>query len=472
MTKKIYVMMKKFKPLAQRIRKDERGGMAVMLAFGMTAIAGLGGLVTQEAILFRVQRSLQASTNLAALAGAQDINCCTAAPGKAKTTAASFSSLNPVSGQTVSMVSGYPQLKCLEFLKNAGVSCVGPDSANAIVVKQQVTVPLLFGSVMNLLSHGQFDMSSTVVAATATAGSGGGGGTGGGTGTGKALDVMLVLDTTASMNNADSSCSISGATRVICAAAGARELLKKFQPSMVNIGLMVFPGVTTATQAAKDYDCSSSTQPTIAAYKSSPLYQIIGLSNDYRTSDTAATLNTNSNLVKAVKGGASGCSAGLSSVGGVGTYFADVVTAAQTALTTNGRAGVEKVIILLSDGDAGASSSNMVSSKFANQCHQAITVAAAATAAKTKVYTVAYGATTSSTSSCSTDSPTKISACSTLQQMASTPAQFYSDTVGGSSTCTSSANPVSGLGDDLLKIYKKIADSLTQPPRLLPNGTT
>lgn len=461
-------MMKKLNLLKlnffmRRICRDQRGSVALVVAISVSAVVGLGGLITQEAILFRTQRALQASTNLAALAGAQDINCCTATPGKAVTTAASYSALNPVSGQTVSMVSGYPQLKCLDYLKNAGVSCVGPDNKNAIVVQQQVTVPLLFG--------GLFGKATKVITATATAGSGGGGGTGGSTGTGKALDVMLVLDTTASMNNADTSCSISGATRVICAAAGARELLKKFQPSMVNVGLMVFPGVTTAAQAAKDYDCSSSTQPTIAAYKSSPLYQIIGLSNDYRTSDTAATLNTSSNLVKAVKGGASGCTAGLSSVGGVGTYFADVMATAQNTLTTSGRAGVEKVIILLSDGDAGASSSNMVSSKVANQCHQAITAAAAATAAGTKVYTVAYGATTSSTSSCSTDSP-KISACSTLQQMASTPAQFYSDTLGGSSACTSSANPVSALGNDLIQIYKSIANSLTMPPRLLPNGTT
>jgi hypothetical protein len=72
-----------------------------MLAAAMTAIAGLGGLVTQEAMLFQVQRSIQASTNLAALAAAQDINCCSSTPGKAKTTATSYTALNPVGGQTV-----------------------------------------------------------------------------------------------------------------------------------------------------------------------------------------------------------------------------------------------------------------------------------------------------------------------------------------------------------------------------------
>src|ERR1700730_6617228 len=145
-----------------------------MLAAAITAIAGLGGLITQEAILFKVQRSIQASTNLAALAAAQNINCCSSAPGKAKTTATSYTALNPVGRQTVTMASGYPQLKCLT---TTGVSCGGPDSANAIVVKQQATVPLLLG--------GLFGKSTTVVSATATAGSGGGKGT--------ELDVMLII---------------------------------------------------------------------------------------------------------------------------------------------------------------------------------------------------------------------------------------------------------------------------------------
>ena len=80
------------------------------------------------------------------------------------------------------------------------------------------------------------------------------------------------------------------------------------------------------------------------------------------------------------------------------------------------------MIILLSDGDASATVSNMPAGKANNQCHQGITAAQAATAAGTWVYTIAYGAPTSPTpGSCtggSGDSPA-ISACATLQQMAS-----------------------------------------------------
>lgn len=142
-----------------------------------------------------------------------------------------------------------------------------------------------------------------------------------------------------------------------------------------------------------------------------------------------------------------------------------MIAAAQSALTTTGRAGVQKVIIFLSDGDASASSSNVGSAKYANQCHQGITAAQAATAAGTKVYALAYGASTSAGSSCGTDSP-QISACSTLQQMASSPSMFYSDNASG---CTSSANSVT----ELVSIYSQVGTSLSSPrPRLLPNDAT
>ncbi|MCI0466712.1 MAG: hypothetical protein L0Y57_06865 [Beijerinckiaceae bacterium] len=443
MTQKILSMTSKLTFWIRRLRRDRRGSVGLMLAASAFAIFSLGGLITQEAMLFRVQRAVQASTNLAALAGAQDINCCSSTPGKANTTAASYTALNPVSGQTLNMATGYPQLKCLT---STGVSCAGPDSANAIVVKQEAAVPLLFGSL--------FGKSSATVSATATASSSGG----------KALDVMLVLDTTASMNNTDANCSVSG-SRLNCAASGARELLKKFQPSLANVGLMVFPGLKYSDHVPRDYDCSNSPQPTIAKYSQSPspFYQILGLSSDYKTSDTAAFLNTGSNLVKALKGGASGCKQGVSAVGGVGTYYADVVTAAQTYLTGNGRSGVQKAIIFLSDGDANASSSNMLPAKVPNQCHQAITAAQAASAAGTLVYTLAYGASTSAGSSCSTDSP-QISACSTLEQMASSPANFFSDNAAG---CSSSLNSVS----ELVSIFSQVGTSLSSP-RLLPNNAT
>jgi hypothetical protein len=177
-------------------------------------------------------------------------------------------------------------------------------------------------------------------------------------------------------------------------------------------------------------------------------------------------LNTTSNIVRAVGVGGTGCAAGLSAVGGKGTFYADAMTAAQNALAASGRPNATKAIILLTDGDASASSQYMVATKVTNQCRQAIAAANAATQAGTLVYTIAYGADNSASSSCLTDSPA-ISACATLQQMASSPSKFFSDTIGGTSACGSTANAISNMTSTLSAIGADLSI-----PRLVPDNTT
>ena len=286
-----------------------------------------------------------------------------------------------------------------------------------------------------------------------------------------ATDIMIILDTTGSMNTSDSACS---ATRLNCAFNGLRTLLAGFTPPTQQVGLMIFPGLDTAAHAAQEYDCSSSTPSSsaIAKYNASasaptttpPNYLIVPLSSDYKS---GSSLNTSSNLVRAARGGGSGCSAGVTAYGGVGTYYADVFTAAQNYLTANARAGATKMIILLGDGDAGASSSNMAASKVSNQCHQAITAAAAAQSAGITVVTIGYGAPGSG--SCSTDSPS-ITACNTLKSMAtvgsgtsSSPQWFYKDSA---SSCTG-GNPATTLN----AIFTSIGSSVTSGgARLIPSS--
>lgn len=440
-----------YSSLLSRLRRDRHGQVAILAAIVIVAIFGFTAIVVDVVYVLHAYSMLQAATRAAALAGAQDINCCSSAPGTAINTAISYSAVsgnkNANPNLTVTMGSGYPMLKCLQ---TTGISCGGPDNANAIIVKQQATVPTYFARVLGI--------PAVPISVVATAGREGG--------VGHPADVMLVLDTTDSMNNADPSCAISGATRLACALAGVRTLLAGITPPSGQVGLMVFPGLTATSQVSKDYDCSSGA-PKIAAYKQTsptPVYQIIPFASDYQAS--GGNLSTSSNLVKASGGGASGCTQGLAAVGGVGTFYADAITAAQTALATNGRTGVAKMIVFLGDGDANASSSYMTSAKVKNQCHQAITAAQTATAAGTAVYTIAYGASTSSTSSCSTDT-THISACATLQQMASDSSKFYSDTVGGTSSCTSAAHSIT----DLSQIFQDIGASLSGV-RLLPNDAS
>ena len=133
------------------------------------------------------------------------------------------------------------------------------------------------------------------------------------------MDVMIILDTTSSMNNGEFELQRRNRNSA-CALGGVQAMLSGFWPSQDQVGLLAFPGMTSAT-VSKDYSCPTS-NPTIVPYggtSPAPVYQIIGLSTDYKTSDATTTLNSASNIVKAV-GGASGCS-GIKAPGGEGTLL-------------------------------------------------------------------------------------------------------------------------------------------------------
>ncbi len=381
------------------------------------------------------------------------------------------------------MVSGYPMLKCLATVTNVfGVQCWGPSNSNAVVVQQQVTVPLFF---LYLFGSKTATLTSTATASMR--------------GTAPApFNVAIIVDATKSMGDTDSDSQCSN-TRLNCALSGVRVLLQGLSPCFVNettcgtvtnrmvansvdrVTLLTFPPVTTAT-AVDDYNCGS-TAPITTAYTyplpSTATYQVVGFSSDYRTSDTATSLNSNSNsnIVAAAN-----C---LQAPGGYGTFYAQVIYAAQAYLAAEQKSysNSQNAMILLSDGDAnatctttsgntctggdlpGASVTSGAYMATTQQCHQAITAAAAAAAAGTRVYAVAYGA---EASGCSTDTPA-ITPCQTMQQIESAPAYFFSDytATGGSSSCISASQPVTSLN----QIFQTIAVDLGVV-KLIPNNTT
>jgi len=127
---------------------------------------------------------------------------------------------------------------------------------------------------------------------------------------------------------------------------------------------------------------------------------------------------------------------------------------------------------------------------FMDECQQGIVAAQAATTAGTTVFSVAYGAGTTSSSGCGDGvhaqnyndvttvttgknvafSPlTSLSACFAMQNMATSMNTFYSDwnQSGSSSTCQDNQHPEVYLND----IFNAIAATFTTP-RLLPNNAT
>ena len=421
-----------------------------------------------------VRKAMQTSADAAALAASMDIGTATNPITTATTYSAASGGKNVIPGVSVSMVTGYPKLGCISPQTTYGLctsaspslptgaqtACDGSGGCNVIYVKETASIPTIFSRVFGL-------NNVTLTVASAAAGHGG---------SSKQLDVVLILDTTVSMGSNDTAC---GSTRLACAEAGAKTLMQTLNPAYDNIAIMVFPGLTSTTYAADDSSCkgSSVTKSNVAAYSASPIYlvapssQTTGPLADYWSSATDNTLNTSSALVKAV--GYSGCS-GVANPGGQGTFYGDAITAAQTYLTSYGRTNAQKVIILLSDGDASSDSAKYTE----NECGQAVQAATAAktSSSSTVIYTIGYGApstgcaydnyTTSNpppkggvVSSAYTISgklvPPYTTPCSALAAIATDSAHFFYDT---GAACTGGQ-----AAGTLQNAFKQIANQLMNP---------
>ena len=490
---------------------DRRGVSALIVATMAIVLLAFAGFAIDVGHALEVKNALQAATDAAALAGAKAINTCQGSLSCVTSAAETYSSVNSYPGKnkipniTVQgTTAGFSAT--VSCLTSTGVWC-GPSNSygNAIVVKQSAAVPTMFARVLGFPTF--------TVSATSTASASGGG---------KPLNVIIILDTTASMSQADTNggCG-SGTTKVQCAIQGAQIILNNLNPATDYVALMTFPGLTSSsaptglTQSTPVADdicptskaltaCNispyynpnanpSATPPTWQSGGSNPNYVITTLANGntYRTSSTSKSLNASSSIVGALGAGsgATTCATGgMQALGGVGTYFTDVITQAQQLLvafqTTRLPTASQNVIIFLGDGDANAGNSsgtgttktvtcngnqvtfnNMPANASANECHSTIAAAKGAAAAGTWVYAIAYD---SSGSGCSTDTP-NISPCYTMQHIANSPGvypdetRFYSD---NQSACASVDNTYTSLS----QIFAGITNSLL-PVKMIPNGT-
>jgi Flp pilus assembly protein TadG len=470
-----------------------------------TILLGIAGVVLDLGRAYTGYRQLQSAADAAALAGAQNLKY-----ANASTIAISFSANTGAANAQHSftssmMLPGYPKFECLNSIKSMGVACIAPNNANAIQVIEQATIPTFFSEVFGI---GQMTLTATSTAAVVGARA-------------APMNIAVVIDTTASMATVDSNC---GNTRLNCALNGVQILLGGLSPcspaagtctvsngvaagALDQVSVFTFPNVTVGT-VANDYNCSGS-NPTIVPYvlptfnaatyapagAGTGTYQVTSFLSDYRTSDTASSLNSTSNLAMTVGAGIKNgrnC-AGMSDPGGDGTYYAGAIYAAQSALmgqfTAEGGANAvpvpQNIMIILSDGEANASAAKMNSASNAawnnsgnypsaiDQCQQAVAAANYAKSKGTTVYAIGYG---SESSGCTTDSTNatgvnqaNITPCQVMSEMASGPSYFYSDynQSGSSSTCTSTGTSVTSLND----IFTAITNDLLLV-RLIPNSTT
>lgn len=137
--------------------------MMVLVAVLMVALLGLTGFAIDAGRLLLTSRTLQATSDDAALAGA-----ITLPASNATSVATQYSSVaGYANARTMlngaAMVSGFPVVQCLSSLQNQGYVCNSPGNGNAVQVKQQVTVATPF---MSLLGYRQVTMTAISTART------------------------------------------------------------------------------------------------------------------------------------------------------------------------------------------------------------------------------------------------------------------------------------------------------------------
>ena len=511
-----------------KVARNEHGQIFPFVAVLMTFFLCMCGFVIDIGRVYISYQQLLASTDAAALAGGQALGAANSTVAQVKTTVSTYASasvnsqtgvvtgVNPSGNMTNLAVSTY--LGCMTGL-SPNIPCYGAGSYNAVKVVQTASLPMTFANF--------FGTHTVALSATATASMSGAAAT--------PYNVAIIVDTTASMSDADTG-STCTTTRLACAEAGVATLLAELAPcpnsgncsisnnvstnAVDRVALFTFPGMTTAT-TANDTTCPTSDPDTQNVYtfpsstvsstasgnstltvstttkgktttKTIPMTYMVstglgdanGFVSDYRTSDTAATLNATSPLSIAIGKGKSGCS-GMGDPGGAGTFYAGVIYAATDALLAEQAANptAQNVMIIISDGDASSAQNQMAGGSGApgtgsinatsngtypswrNECHQAVTAAGVAAAQGIRVYSVAYGA---KSSGCSTDSPA-ITPCQTMKGIASNPGYFYSDySSSGSGNDTSCAG--SGASTtSITQIFQDIYFSLGHG-RLLPNS--
>jgi Flp pilus assembly protein TadG len=372
------------KYLAHKLRHETSGQVFAWAVVSMVAILGMCGFVVDLGHAMLVNRQLQMTTNAAALAGAEDLPS-TSYQTFAKTYSSNVSTddnyiSTNLSGVTTN-VAGY----CSSKVTSWGIDCqtINGTSVNALTVTQQVTIPTYFISVLGIDS-----ITLTSVASAAWKGA-----------ARDPYNVAIIVDTTASMQDADGDASNCGsASRVACSMQGVVTLLEYLSPCsptfttcptvsaawpsanitqpIDEVALYTFPSLVNTTDAQGDANCTvKMTSPTnsvttgtgnnqvttyngtisyynypgssLTAPSPDPVYQIVGFSSDYSANDNSHdSLISSSYLVEAAGGGSNttctyntaqtgGVRGGIQDVGGASTYYAGVVY--QVCTTTKPR---------------------------------------------------------------------------------------------------------------------------------------
>jgi putative Flp pilus-assembly TadE/G-like protein/von Willebrand factor type A domain-containing protein len=360
----------------------------VLVILFLVVLLGMAAMVVDVGYAYYAHRSLQASADAAALAGAQELPDGSKATQLARQYGGEPGQKNY--RDNIPNVKTTVTTKCIQ-------SVPGCDPVNAVVVTERAAkVPTIFARVLGI------DNFTVNVKSTACSPCGV-----------KPLDIMLVLDRTGSMCQDHWGRSDPGCTDLNNARDGMREFLKNFDASTQWVGLGVLPPATSVGNR-----CATPDTPN---YNSrSAAYTIVQLSKDYAKN---GVLNSSSNLVQTIN-----CQKANGR-----TAYANALEAAQSELDRGGRADVQDVVVFLSDGAAniGPTYYSTTSPYRKQPCHQGIWSAAPMKSRGTIIYSIGYDldALNGGANQCEdyNSNPEKpaITAYSALSQIATSANHFY-----------------------------------------------
>ncbi len=394
----------------------QSGQVIVFTVVALAALLGMAAFVIDIGYAYFTQRSLQASADAAALAGAQQLPdpAVSAAVAKLYGTGPTAKNANTRATSITELVT----TKCIATVP-------GCNPVNTVVVDETAQVDTYFAQLLGFKSF-KIHARSTACSPCGV----------------KPLDVMVVLDRTGSMCQNSSGGSDPACTDLNNARTGIKTFLSYLDPATEWVGLAVLPpasslGAKCSTPATSNYNSTGSP------------YVLVPLSKDYKFKSGA--LNSSSNLITT-----------LDCVKGAGnTAYANAIEAAQGELNAHGRPAVQDVIVFLSDGAAnlGPTYYPITSAYRTQPCHQGVSSAGYSKSSGALVYTIGY-ALDDDTGGCTSytgkaEKPV-ITVYDAMQGMASSAGDFYNKPTPG----------------QLNTIYTQIAADISRGTAALINDNT
>jgi Flp pilus assembly protein TadG len=357
-----------------RQARAQRGQILPIVAVALIGLLGICAFSIDVGYAYVAKRQLQAATDAAALAGAQDLP----SPTATLVTAADYAKAN--SPPNLPAYTFTYQLRCTATAILA-TGCNASVNPNELLVTGTGSTNTWFAGLLGI-SH--FDVTAHANACSPCSAT--------------PVDIVVAIDRTGSMcDNTD----VNGCIDLNNAKDGVRTMLKNLSPPYAQVGMVAFPPLqTTATGACSAPYNSLSTDP-IASGDDTAMngYDAAGrgyltdrLNGTFKLAD--GTLDPANGLsVHTTKGFASSCiQAGFS------TSYTEALRQAKAELAAHGRVNVPDYIVFLTDGEANIGSVYSQSDATYPQnglddrspCSSAVLLANTYKAAGTTIYTIGY----------------------------------------------------------------------------------